>query len=678
MAVQTTYPGVYIDEFTPGAPIEGVGTSTAAFVGLASHGDLNAPIKLTSWDGFTERYGRHPRPGFFLWYSVRGFFENGGQVCYVVRASNGAHDRWDVPDRSGDPASLAFHLTARRPGTSNIALDVGPRSLLPAGAEVYHAATATTAAGSVGRSIVIGAGEGAQFRPGDLISITNGTGTLQVVRVTPGAASDTLRVGSDPEPGAPAAGETVTLAGAVGDATRTIRLTSPVNPLPQNALVPGTMLTVDATAQAGGGTDTQVVEAVQVEQLGGGAVTYRVTFREPLRIGFGLDPADAAVDVRSEEFDVVVTQGASVRTYTGLAMDPLHPHHFLAAINGDEQGLLRAERVQPPPPVVPPLNLPEPAVGPAVAVTITTNGADEDLATFADNDFIAAIDTLREVDDVNLVAVPDCLGGLAGVNAEVVHDALIRHCEQLGDRFAVLDARPGLELFANPTTDSIDAQRDTVDSARGYAALYYPWLQVRPAGAGDPILVPPSGHVCGIFARSDGTRGVHKAPANEIVSGALGVERTMSDVDQGQLNLRGINVIRVFSSAGRPVLWGARTTATNRSWQYVNVRRLFLFLEESIQEGIRWAVFEPNGLSLWQQLRRTITDFLTRAWRDGALFGETPEDAFYVRIDEVLNPFSEQALGRLHIEIGVRPTYPAEFIIVRIGIWPGGSEITEA
>ena len=151
----------------------------------------------------------------------------------------------------------------------------------------------------------------------------------------------------------------------------------------------------------------------------------------------------------------------------------------------------------------------------------------------------------------------------------------------------------------------------------------------------------------------------------------------MSLIDQGQLNLQGINVVQVFQEAGRPIVWGARTTATDTNWNYINIRRLFLFLEESIQEGIRWAVFEPNNLELWQKLKRTIGDFLERAWRDGALFGAKPEEAFYVRIDEVLNPFSEQQLGRLNIEIGVRPTYPAEFIVVRIGIWNGGSEVSE-
>jgi phage tail sheath protein FI len=173
---------------------------------------------------------------------------------------------------------------------------------------------------------------------------------------------------------------------------------------------------------------------------------------------------------------------------------------------------------------------------------------------------------------------------------------------------------------------------------------------------------------------------VHKAPAGTeaLINGVFGVERTMSDTDQGELNDVGINVIRVFKPGGRPVVWGARTTATDTNWQYVSTRRLFLFLEESIEEGIRWAVFEPNNLQLWQKLKRTITEFLTRVWHDGALFGATPKEAFYVRIDEALNPPSTQALGRLYIEIGVRPAYPAEFIIVRIGIWQGDSDVSES
>jgi phage tail sheath protein FI len=298
-------------------------------------------------------------------------------------------------------------------------------------------------------------------------------------------------------------------------------------------------------------------------------------------------------------------------------------------------------------------------------------GTAENLATLNDNDYIDALDTLREIDDVNIIAIPDRI-------TATVQQAIIAHCELLQDRFGVLDSQAGVPLFGAGANPGIDTQRRAVDSTRGYAALYYPWLRVSPIGPGDPILVPPSGHVCGIMARVDANRGVFKAPANENVNGAVGVETTMSDIDQGQLNLSGINVIRVFQGGGRPILWGARTTATDRNWQYVNIRRLFLFLEESIQEGIRWAVFEPNNTGLWQKLKRTISAFLLQQWRDGALFGLTPEEAFYVRIDETLNPDSQRALGRLYIEIGVRPSYPAEFIIVRIGIWQGGSETTES
>ena len=152
----------------------------------------------------------------------------------------------------------------------------------------------------------------------------------------------------------------------------------------------------------------------------------------------------------------------------------------------------------------------------------------------------------------------------------------------------------------------------------------------------------------------------------------------LTDAEQGPLNLMGINVLRVFGGRGQPIVWGARTVASNRNWQYVNIRRLFLFLEESIAEGIRWAVFEPNNLKLWQKLKQSVTEFLTRVWRDGALFGATAEEAFYVRIDEALNPASTRRLGRLYIEVGVRPSYPAEFIVVRIGIWSGGAEVSES
>jgi hypothetical protein len=342
-------------------------------------------------------------------------------------------------------------------------------------------------------------------------------------------------------------------------------------------------------------------------------------------------------------------------------------------LNGDAGGLLIASLVEPPAPNTIANAIPRP--GGAQPMSPVENGAAENLAALTSANFTTAIDRLAAVDDVNFIAVPD-RPTAAGQLMSTVQQHLIAHCELLADRFAVLDSNPGADLFT--TANSLETQRRGLDSTRGYAGLYAPWLRVTPDNSGPPILVPPSGHACGIFARSDALRGVHKAPANEIVNGALGVERRISLIEQGQLNLQGINIVQVFQDGGRPMLWGARTTATDPNWQYVSTRRLFLYLEESIQEGIRWAVFEPNNLQLWQKLKRTLTDFLTRSWRDGALFGAKPEEAFYVRIDEALNPFSEQQLGRLHVEIGVRPSYPSEFIVVRIGIWDGGSDVSEA
>jgi phage tail sheath protein FI len=668
MAVQVSYPGVYIEEFTPGAPIEGVGTSTAAFVGIAARGDLHRPTKLTTWDQFRSAFGEHPVPGFYLWYAVRGFFENGGQVCYVVRASNGDYMAATLDDGAGEPV---LRIRARQPGTTPtvpaITLAVTRTSLLPAPpgttAELYRPSSTYTVAPTLRELTLPSAAAAAQFRPADWAHLGAGNERVQVARVN----GDRVRLTADFN-GALNATGTIRLADPP-PGTRTLRVLA-TPPVPPGALVSGAVLSIQQAP--GPVTVTQVIETVQAEPLATSpaVTTHRLTFRQGLSFGFSLDPANAnAPVVWSHEFSVQVTQGSSSTLYADLGMDPAHPRHVLAAMAGDP--IVVVEPVEPPPGTALPENFPANFAG------SLTGGGDEDLTAILDQHFIDALETLRRIDDVNLVAIPDCLRlPPAQGSALTVQQAMITHCEQTADRFAVLDALPGLPLFGD---DSIETQRAGLDSPGGYGGLYYPWLRVRPVGPGAPILVPPSGHVCGIIARTDTTRGVHKAPANEIVNGALGVETSMSDVEQGQLNLAGVNVVRVFQAGGRPVLWGARTTATkvNNSWMYVNIRRLFLFAEESIVEGTRWAVFEPNNPGLWQKLKRSITEFLTRVWRDGALFGVKPDEAFYVRIDESLNPDSERALGRLYIEIGLRPSYAAEFIIVRIGIWQGGSEVTE-
>ena len=677
MPVQVSYPGVYIDEFTPGAPIQGVGTNTAAFIGITREGPIRIPIKVTSWEQFVATFGKLPPQGSYLWYAVRGFFQNGGQVCYVVRASNGAYQAMTLNDRTAAPGRPVVQLRARQPGKPAITATVADAALLsgvavyrPKGALKDAAAAAAMEVTLDDESATLTADKVAnRFKPGDEVSFSTGTDRRVISSVNGAKVRFTL-----PLSAALAAAATMRLANTPNGAT-TIRLRpAGTGPLPPGQLVRGTILLV----QQGANTDTQIVDAVSAEVLtegvqgAQGPVTYRVSFRSGLGIQLDLDPAAAAPTVTSREINLTVALGSVNVVYDHLSMDPAHPRFLTDVLNRDAGGLLQASLIEPPPPNSVANAIP--ATGAAAAMSPVQDGEVEKLSELTAANFTDALDTLRPIDDVNFIAIPD-RPTAAAQSMLTVQQALIEHCQLLADRFAVLDADPQIPLFG---AASLEAQRRGLDSTRGYAALYAPWLRVVPSNDGPPILVPPSGHVCGIFARSDALRGVHKAPANEIVNGALGVERRISLIEQGQLNMLGINIVQVFQDGGRPVLWGARTTATDTNWQYVNIRRLFLFLEESIQEGIRWAVFEPNNLALWQKLKRTLTDFLTREWRDGALFGAKAGEAFYVRIDEVLNPFSEQQLGRLHIEIGVRPSYPAEFIVVRIGIWDGGADVSES
>lgn len=646
MAVQTSYPGVYIEEFAPGAPIQGVSTSIPGFVGVAAAGEINLPYPVTSFDQFKQLYGQQPVSGYYLWHSVRGFFENGGQTCYIVRASNGEYAWADIANRAGN---AMMRVRARNPGVAGNAIQVQVvRQNLIQGATLYQ--PQGQAVGINGRSLTMtDAAEAAQFRPTDIVDV-NGT-TAQIVRVS----GDTITLANAIGVVQPAA---VTLANLAAGAT-VIRV-SPANfpgPLPANQLVPGSVLTISQN----GIDDMQIVDSVSAEHLQTNppSVTYRVGLRGGLVNG--IDMAQAA-QVQSEEVTITVSQGGGAGTpYPDLGLDPAHRRYFMDVIN-TESALVRMEPAIPPPVDQLPNSLPT-----AAAINLN-NGIDEDLINLLDPVYFRAIEALRSVDRVSLVAVP-------GVTNAPVQQAVIDHCTLMADRFAVLDSRNG-DVALGPN-NSVEEQRPALDSARGYAALYFPWLRVISAATGKEIVVPPSGHICGIMARVDTTRGVHKAPANETVMGAHGVQTTMSNEEQGILNLAGINVIRVFQEGGRPMVWGARTTATDLNWMYINVRRLFLYVEESIQEGIQYAVFEPNNLGLWKRLNLSITDFLTGVWRDGALFGSEAKEAFYVRIDESLNPEAEKRQGRLHIEIGMRPTYPAEFIVVRIGIWLGGNAVSE-
>jgi uncharacterized protein len=292
-----------------------------------------------------------------------------------------------------------------------------------------------------------------------------------------------------------------------------------------------------------------------------------------------------------------------------------------------------------------------------------------ELAQVQPNTFIGNVDDrsgvqgLEVIQEVNIISVPDLMsmyekGLLDKEGVKAVQLALIAHCERVGNRVAILDTIPNLK----PQQTLKWRQKETnFDSS--FATMYYPWIKIM-GKDGKPINVPPSGHIAGVWARSDNERGVHKAPANEVIRGVLSPAYEITNGEQEVLNPEGVNCIRTFTSRGVRV-WGARTLSSDARYRYLNVRRLFNYVAESLQKGTQWSVFEPNNVDTWIRLRRDITAFLIGVWREGALFGTTPEKAFYVKIDEQNNPEDMRDRGIMTVDIGMSPVKPAEFVRLR-------------
>ncbi|MHB2022181.1 MAG: phage tail sheath family protein [Mycobacteriales bacterium] len=280
------------------------------------------------------------------------------------------------------------------------------------------------------------------------------------------------------------------------------------------------------------------------------------------------------------------------------------------------------------------------------------------------------INGLAIAEDVTIVTVPDLVTAARRDDGVIdldlwksVQTALISHCELQANRMAILDAPPGM------TPQQIKEWRSEVamfDSA--FATLYYPWIKVdNPIGVnGDrEVYIPPSGHIAGVWARTDETRGVWKAPANDTIRGCLDIERPITQNEQSLLNPIGINCIRPFGTRGIRI-WGARTLTSDTDWRYINVRRLFNMVETAIMNGTQYTVFEPNDVKLWEGVNRTLTGFLSNLWRQGALFGTSADQAFYVKCDAETNPPESIDEGKLVVEVGLAPVKPAEFVIFRI------------
>lgn len=311
---------------------------------------------------------------------------------------------------------------------------------------------------------------------------------------------------------------------------------------------------------------------------------------------------------------------------------------------------------------------------------------------------------LSLIEDLNMIMVPDLMSGLykrgpsnngqagpeildknllASRRAQIlgIQKLIIDYCEKMGDRMCILDPLPDLNA---QEVRNVIVNEAKFSSDHGQGTIYYPWVKVvdqtvkGPNGEKYFKFCPPCGHVAGLWARVATERGVHKAPANEALLGVVGVQKEITKGEQEILNPEGINCIRTFPGTGIRV-WGARTLATrgNPSWKYVNVRRLFNYLKGSMDRGLQWVVFEPNDMDLWGRVRRNLSAFLYTEWKEGKLFGSTPNEAFYVKCDAETNPQEMIDLGRLYVEIGVNPVKPAEFVIIRLGQWAGGAENKE-
>ena len=369
-----------------------------------------------------------------------------------------------------------------------------------------------------------------------------------------------------------------------------------------------------------------------------------------------------------DQFTVVVRAGSNEETFANVTLGHARGSRNAVETINRESKLVRLAEQQAPG------TLAEraPAAG-VYSFTASTSA----LAPVTPTSFIGSADErtgilgLEVAETATVLCAPDLMAAYvagqideAGVRA--VQQAMLDHCAAAKDRVAILDCLP------NQTPQQIREWRQNAagyDSS--YGALYYPWLSVtNPSANGNgngssTMLVPPSGHIAGIWARNDAERGVHKAPANEVVRGAIGLEKQLTRNEQDTLNPIGINCIRAFPGRGIRV-WGARTLSSDAAWRYLNVRRLFNYVEESIDAGTQWTVFEPNDQYLWSKVVRDVSAFLTRVWRDGALFGTSPTEAFYVKCDAELNPPETRDAGILVCEVGIAPVKPAEFVVFRI------------
>ena len=641
-------PGVYVEETSfRSKSIEGVSTTTTGFVGPARYGPTNGdPVLVTSLGEFAQTFGDGQPLEFtagvkttnYLWHAARAFFEEGGKRLYVARvftpvsATDGGQAKKQLP---ADPASKVVQVQARYPGSGS-ALTV--QFSLEMGQNAFSLVGTTNVFSTA-------------IQDRDVVWIAPAAATSPPPPPPPPPPPGT------PPPPPPAPPTNGKFAIASRDAT--------------------TGAVTFAPALSGVPTDVRIVRVSVSTGLPGGRATQFS--------GLPLDPGHQSGGKRDSLFAV----------FSPNADDGTIPVVIQQAPPVSTPG-----SPPPPPPPVPdgigvlkalfatgvtglPANdgtTPLPARGGNVLGTATftleggNDGALPDLAAYTGIDGndpgtqMSGLKALETAEDISIVAAPGHTAKVyADSNAalpEAITRLLISHAERMRYRIAVLDGPEGAKL-----TD-IRKYRAKLDST--YAALYYPWVTILDPITRVTIDLPPSGFVSGIYARNDSNFAVYKAPANEPVRLALGFAETVNQGRQEVLNPEGINCFRFFEGRGN-LLWGARTISSDAEWKYVNLRRYFAYLERSIDRGSQFAVFMPNGERLWANVRRAVAEFLLNEWQSGALLGDRPEKAFFVRCDRTTMTQNDLDNGRLVCLVGVAPLRPAEFVVFRIGQWTGDS-----
>lgn len=681
-------PGVYIEEVSfRDKSIEGVGTTTTGFIGPTRYGPIHlVPDVLTSVSDFEQVYGDRQQLELFssdpqsaaitgsavvdnfMWHAVRAFFVEGGTTLYVVRTFRRLDNQEYVyPPASYDEATLM-------PG----AFDDSGNALFGDG----HA-RASVPEGGADLALHVRARYPGAF--GNML-----------VRFTINLGQNVLSTTTDnTDPLHP-------------------QITPRVSGVMNDDVVWIQSATVNATADAIGGGFFYLAQSLTDPVTRQPTWNFERSASSPLgMLGLGnLDPANDSVRVVTLTVTVFSDDPNVLPiVWPNIPLDPNHTRDgfpdSLVAVFSDQptsedlertipivlevgnqvttgldviDALLQAaENIQPPPP----LTLHD-ALADFVASDAVTRAKATDLARSVDAQLIGGNDGLRpgateyegqaaedhpfktglnaieDIDDISILAAPGSSFDYANnaSDVETIMDLLIAYATNHRYMIAVLDSGDDM------TIADVRALRARFDSS--YAALYYPWVRILDPVTRTEKVMPPSGFVAGIYARNDFNRGVFKAPANEVVSLAIGFEKTINKSQQDVVNVEGINCFRYFAGRGY-LLWGARTISSDPEWKYVNLRRYFAYLEHSIDKGTQWAVFEPNGPELWDNVRREISDFLLNEWQSGALLGNKAEQAYFVRCDRTTMTQNDLDNGRLVCLVGVAPLYPAEYVIIRIG-----------